>query len=240
MRSRMTGYSRVLVIPDLHAPYEHKDAFRFIKSVIDKYKPDKVIILGDEIDHHCISFHDKDPDIPFSPSSELDNAIAHLEQLYTIIPNATVLESNHGSLVYRKGKHHGLSRSVFKSYRDILQAPIGWVWEYEHFCKFSNGRIGYFHHGHTGNVLANSQKRAMNYAMGHHHSLFEIRWWNNGMKLYWAMAVGCLIDVDSLAFAYGKNSLGKPMLGCAMILDGIPKLIPMMLNKQKRWIGKII
>jgi len=234
------GYSRVLVIPDTHAPFQHKDAWIFLKAVKDKYKPDHVIHLGDEIEGASLNFHEKSPDALFTPTMELCEAIVQLQPLYELFENVVVLESNHGSLLYRRAKFGGIPKSVLKSYREVLEAPPGWEWKYEYFCKFSNGRLGYFHHGHTGNVLANSQKRAMNYCMGHHHSLFEIRWWNNGMKLYWSVSSGCLIDIDALCFEYGKNSLGKPMLGCTMILNGIPMLIPMLLNKQKRWTGKIL
>lgn len=234
------GYSSVLVIPDLHTPYEHQDAFHFIHGVIQKYCPDKIVLTGDEIDYHGISFHDKDPDLPFSPSAELSNSIMHLEQLYTIIPNAIVMESNHGSLVYRKMKYHGIPKSVIKSYKEILQAPNGWEWKFEYFCKLSNGRVVYFHHGHSKNVLTNSKAKSLNYVQGHHHGTFDIQYWNNGHKVYWGMTVGCLVDQDSLAFAYGKNNLHKPLLGCGIILDGSPKLIPMILDKHKRWNGKII
>jgi hypothetical protein len=32
----------------------------------------------------------------------------------------------------------------------------------------------------------------------------------------------------------------RPIIGCAVIINGLPKLIPMVLNKSGRWIGKII
>jgi len=53
------------------------------------------------------------------------------------------------------------------------------------------------------------------------------------------MTVGCLIDKDSLAFAYSRVNIRRPILGCAYIENGIPNLIPMVLEKGNRWIGKI-
>jgi hypothetical protein len=41
------------------------------------------------------------------------------------------------------------------------------------------------------------------------------------------MTIGCLIDDASLAFAYNKNTLKRPIIGCGAILDGQPKLLPM-------------
>lgn len=232
-------YKSILVIPDLHAPFQHPDAFKFLDAVNEKYLPQKVVQLGDEVDGHTISFHQSDPDIPFSPSSELDKAIWHLKDLYVIFPRMNLIESNHGSLVYRRQKFAGLPRSVIKEWRDILEAPKNWVWSFDLTLQMSNGQYVYFHHGQSKNVLRNSQQRSMCYVQGHHHGNFEIQYWANPLNLFWAMTSGCLIDRKSLAFYYGKNNLPKPILGCSVIINGIPKLIPMTLNKKDRWIGKL-
>lgn len=233
-------YKSILVIPDLHCPYHHKNSFEFLDAVANKYKPDKHVCLGDEIDYHCISFHDSDPDLPFSASKELETAIWYLSDLYLLFPKMDVLESNHGSLVYRKGKHHGLPRSVFKSYSEILGAPKGWSWHEDLTITCSNNQKVYFHHGHSKNALRNSQLRSMNYVQGHHHGTMDIQYWANSEGIYWGVTSGCLIDRKEYAFNYARNNLPKPLLGCTMILDGIPKLIPMILNKGGKWIGKII
>lgn len=233
------SYKTVLAIPDLHCPYHHKDAFKFLDCVNEKYKPDKIVCLGDEIDSHNISFHDTDPDLPFSASSELEKAIWHLSDLYLIFPRVTVIESNHSSLVYRKGKHHGIPRSVFKSYREILEAPKGWRWKFDATIRCGSKDV-YFHHGLSKNVLRNSLNKSMCFVQGHHHGTFDIQYWANSLNLFWGMTAGCLVDKDSLAFAYGRNNLAKPILGCGLILNGYPKLIPMILDKKGNWIGKII
>ena len=228
----------VLVIPDLHCPYHHPDAFKFLDLVNETYKPKKVVCLGDEIDGHSISFHDSDPDLPFSPSSELEKAIWHLKDLYLLFPKVQVVESNHGSLVYRKGKHCGLPRHVFKSYKEILQAPKGWKWSYDLIVKCGKDDV-YFHHGQAKNVLRNSLFKSMSYVQGHHHGTFDIQYWGNGKNIFWGMTSGCLVDNESLAFAYGKNNLAKPMLGCSIIRGGYPILIPMLLNNKGRWTGRL-
>jgi len=228
---------KILCIPDLHCPFNHIDSFAFVKTVNDFFGPDKIIFLGDEIDGHSISFHDKDPDL-FSPSQELEKAIERLIPFYELFPKATILESNHGSLVYRKGKFHGLPRNVFKSYREILQAPKGWKWVYDLVLK-SNGRDIYFHHGQRRDSLSNSKSHSMCYVQGHHHTNFEIRYWANKRDIYWGATSGCLIDHKQLAFTYAKTYALKPLLGCTIIDSGIPYLIPMILNKDGRWVGNI-
>lgn len=232
--------SRVLVISDLHAPYYHQDTIPFLTAIKEFIKPDKVVLTGDEIDGHCISFHDKDPDIPFSPSSELEKAIYHLQPIYELFPKADILESNHGSLVYRRGKHGGLPRSVFKDYREVLGAPRGWNWHSELTIKLSDGRLCYFHHGKSSNGLKLSQSMAMNVVQGHHHSVFNIEYHANPLNIYWSMIVGCLIDDKSLAFSYNKLQMKRPLIGVGLILDGQPKLMPMILNEEGRWIRKLV
>jgi hypothetical protein len=233
-------FKSILVIPDLHCPFHHKDAFKFLDSVKRKYKPDHVVCLGDELDYHCISFHDNDPDIAFSPSSELEKAIWHLSDMYALFERVDMLDSNHGSLVYRKAKHHGLPRRVFRSYNEILEAPKGYIWHDDLTLTMSNGENVYFHHGHSKNALRNSQIRSMSYVQGHHHGTFDCQWWANSERLFFGVTSGCLIDRKEFAFNYARNNLPKPLLGCTVILNGIPKLIPMILNKRGKWTGKII
>ena len=77
-----------------------------------------------------------------------------------------------------------------------------------------------------------------NFVQGHHHGVFDIAYLGTPYSLNWGMTVGCLIDDASLAFAYNKNTLKRPIIGCGAILDGQPKLLPMILEKGGRWTGE--
>lgn len=230
--------SRILVISDIHSPFMHPDTVRFLKSLKNKYKPDRIILTGDEVDGHAISFHEKDPDL-FSPKDELALAIKRLRPIYKLFPVADVLESNHGSLVYRRGKFAGLSRSVFKSYREILEAPKKWAWHFDLTIRMSNGQSLYCHHGKSSKQGALSKTMGMCSLQGHYHESFHITYWANSLGIYWDMHVGSLVDRDSLAMAYAKNNLRKPIIGLAVILNGLPKLLPMVLKKNGRWNGDV-
>lgn len=154
------------------------------------------------------------------------------------MPRMIVLDSNHGSLVYRKGKWAGLPRIVFKTYNQILEAPKGWKWVNDLVVDSPSGPI-YLHHGKSSHPTMLSRNMAMNTVQGHFHSLFSINYWSNPLKSYWSVHSGCLIDDKSLAFAYNKTTLPRPMLGCTVILDGIPKLIPLITDKNDRWVKSI-
>lgn len=182
--------------------------------------------------------HDHSPDL-LSPEDEFSLAIKRLKYLYKIFSEVEVLESNHGSLAYRRASKNGLPKRVMKSYNDILEAPKGWHWHQDLILYGSDGNPIYFCHGQSSDVLRNSKNKSMSYVQGHHHSKFEIRYWANSLNLYWGVTSGCLIDYKSLAFDYGRTILEKPILGCTIIKNGHPMLIPLVLNKNGRWIGKL-
>lgn len=230
--------SRILLISDLHAPFGHPDTIKFLKAIKLKYKPDKVISVGDEVDYHAISFHDSNPDL-LSPGLELEKAIDHLKPIMEMFPDMDVMESNHGSMVYRKGVALGLPRHVFKSYRDILTAPKGWKWHGHLVTKMSDGASLYTCHSKGADVLKVSQAMGMSVVQGHHHEKFELRYWANSLGLYFAINTGCMIDDETLAFNYNKVNLKRPIVGHTIILNGLPKLLPMVLNKSGRWTGDV-
>lgn len=226
----------ILVISDQHFPFNHADIIAFLKACKAKYKPDRIVNIGDELDYHSISFHTHSPDL-MSPSDELQTALNRIKPLYDLFPKMDILESNHGSLVYRKGEFNGLPRHVFKSYREILGAPPGWHWHFDFTLEMSNGAYCYFHHGKSNDILKLSQSLGMSCVTGHYHEKFEIRYWGNSLGLYWGMMVGCLIDNDEIAFNYNKVNLKRPVIGCGLIRNGIPTLVPMILKENGRWNG---
>lgn len=228
----------ILIISDLHTPYQHPDAVAFLRAIKKKYSPTRVILSGDEADYHSISFHDHDADLD-APGTELVKAIKALKPIYELFPVAEVLESNHGSLVIRKALANGLSRKFFKDPGEILEAPKGWSWHFEIMTKLPNGTPCYFHHSKGANAKKNSQAMGSSFVQGHHHEQMDIQYWGNPHNLLFGMTVGCLVDPKSLSMAYNKNNLKRPVIGCAIILNSLPILLPMQLNSKGRWIGKL-
>ena len=229
---------RVLIISDLHIPYHHRDAFAFLKEVKKQYKPDFVVNIGDLLDFHGMSMHDHDPDLA-SPGDEMTIAKEYVKELEWIFPKVVEVESNHSSMVYRRALKSGMSRQFLKSYGEFLGTKK-WTWVDDLALTLSNGRRCLFTHGKAADVLKVSQSMGMNTVQGHYHTKFLISWWANPDNLFWGMSVGCLINQKSLAFAYAKNFKTRFILGCGMIIDGIPKLFPMVLDNDGIWIGKLV
>ncbi len=230
--------SRLLIVPDLHCPYHHPDAVAFLSALKTKYRPTRVINLGDETDGHAVSYHESDPDL-MSPGYELKAAIQALEPLYRLFSECDVMWSNHGSLVYRKGHSAGLPKDVFKTYGEIYQAPKNWRWHRDLTLTLPNGQLVYICHGRQANALSMSQKLGMCTINGHFHTQFSIQKWSSPVAINWAMVSGCLIDPRSTAYAYNRLEVLRPILGASVVIDSHPKLEPMMLDKHQRWTGKL-
>ena len=226
--------SRILCISDLHIPYEHPDAFAFLQHLKDKYQPTRVICMGDELDKHALSFHDSDPDLD-SAGAEMKKSLVKIKALHKIFPKMDILDSNHGSLVYRKAKANGIPKHFLKNYNEFLEVDSGWQWHFDLTVKLPNGQDCYFHHGKTNRVGLLSQQMGMNAVQGHFHQDFCIHYWANPNGIYWGLQTGCLIDDKSLAFSYNNVNIKRPIIGTGLIIDSLPILEPMVLSKGGRW-----
>lgn len=232
---------RILVIPDIHAPYQHPDTLEFLAEVADMLDPDLVVNLGDEVDMHAMSFHDSDPNLD-SAGAELERSKIFLEQLHDLFPQMLLCHSNHGSMLFRKAKAHGIPVQMLKKYRDVLfpeHGAEGWSWKFGWRINTPSGVV-YFKHQVAGDPLLDAAHNQASLVTGHQHGNFDIQYAASSAHLYWSMRSGCLIDKDALAFAYGKHTRNKPIVGCSAIIDGQPTLIPMVLDMDGRWIQELV
>jgi predicted phosphodiesterase len=227
----------LLVISDMHHPYAHRDTVSFLAALKKKYNFDMVVCIGDEIDNHAISFHDSDPDLD-SPGVELSKAIDGLKPLYKLFPKVTVVESNHGSLVYRKALASGLPKAVLKSYNEILRAPKGWKWTFDVKVKTELGPI-YLCHGKSGASGRMASSYGCSVIQGHYHEKAQITYISTPERLMFDAHTGCLADDKSLALGYNKINPKRPIVSVIIVINGIPQLIPMVLNSKARWVGKL-
>ena len=231
-------YKSVLIISDTHIPYHAKELMPFLKLLKKKYKPDRVIHIGDEVDKHAMSFHDSDPDLP-SAGDELKLSIPVIKQLEKMFPKMDLLDSNHGSLVFRRAYKHGIPKAYIKKYNDFLQVGKGWKWHDDLIIDTPLGKV-YFCHGKTPDILKLATSMGMSCVSGHFHSLMGVRWFGNSLGLYFGLQVGCMIDSKSLAFRYNKVQKARPIIGCSIIYNGLPIIEPFIKDKSGKWVGKLL
>jgi len=226
----------VLVIPDLHTPYHHPDAFEFLRIAKKKFCPSHIVCLGDEADQHAMSQYLPDPDL-HSAGFELELAKEALRELAILFPIMKICNSNHMERYLKKAVRAGLPRKTVRRFAEIFESPIGWQWQdrwlldgviYEHGeeCLGANGL--------RDRVLYNGKPTVI----GHLHSKAGINYSNTGQQWLWGFNVGCLIDNDKYAFRYAKHFKDKPVLGLGIISAGVPQFYPMRL-KEGRWDGRL-
>lgn len=237
-KSQELNTESILVISDQHMPYEHPDMFEFLEAVKKKHKPTLVVNIGDEVDKHSLSFHDSDVDLP-SAGYELELAIGKIKQMEKMFPDMLIVDSNHGSLAVRKFKHHGIPMKYLASQHEIYGVSERWQWVNDLSVILPNGQACYFCHGMVKNGIKLAAQRGTNVVQGHYHTDFKIEYIGNPNNLLFSLQVGCLIDRHSLAFAYDKLNLNRPIIGVGLVIDSKPVLVPMVLNHEGRWNGKL-
>lgn len=232
------GNMNILLIPDMHMPSHHPDSLDFLYEVKSIYQPNLTVNLGDLADFHNISFHDSDPDY-YGAGRELEKMQEAAKELEEIFPEMIIVGSNHGDLPLRKALAHGLPRHLFRPYNEIYDVGAGWLFIDDLTIKSKTEPDLYICHNIRKNALQIAQQRGQRFACGHYHENFEVRYCGNPNELLWSVMSGCLIDKKSLAFAYDKLNLNRPVLGATVIENGYPQLIPMVLDKKGRWDGRI-
>ena len=221
------GYdnSRILFISDMHIPYHHKAVIPFLAGLKTRYEPTRVVCLGDELDKHAMSFHDSDPDLP-SAGDELKRALPTIRIIEELFPEMDLVDSNHGSLAYRKAKHHGIPRHYLRSYNEVLEVGKGWKWHFDltlDMSEYDKPDV-YVHHGKNSSAIKVAQLMGMSHVCGHYHESFGIQYASTPNALLFGMNVGCLIDRKALAFAYSNSNMKRQVIGTGLIIDGIPIL----------------
>ena len=228
----------ILFISDLHAPYQHKDALAFLAEIKKTFKPTRVVNVGDEVDYHALSFHNSDPDLD-SAGVELERARRTIHQLEKLFPKMELVNSNHGSMVYRKAKYAGMPRHVVKPYNEVLGVGEGWVWQNSITITRKGLPSIYVTHGSRKNSETYAKQMGCCVVQGHYHEDFRLGFHQTPNGQIWGMNVGCLIDDKELAFEYNKVNPFRPQLGVGLLVDNLPILIPMTLDAKGNWHGRI-
>lgn len=216
----------VLVIGDPHEPFTKEGYLEFCRKIQEEYDCGTVVHIGDAVDNHAVSYHEKDPE-GMSAGDEFNLAIERMKRWYYTFPNVKVCIGNHDALPFRKAFSAGLPKTWLKTYQELLQSPPTWEWDFVHQV---NGVIYQHGTGLSGEMAAINAAREnrQSTVIGHLHTVMNTRFLASYKDLIFGVTVGCGIDHEKYAFAYGKQNTRKPVVACAVILDGkLPINIPM-------------
>lgn len=215
-----------LVFADVHIPFHHPNYLKFLKATYKKYDCGQVICLGDLVDNHAISSHQKET-CAKSPYDELDMAIEVVKEYTTAFPEAYLVLGNHDLRPLRQAASVGLGERFLKPLSQLLELPDTWILGDEFIIdevlyKHGEGCAG------VNGALNSALRERMSVCIGHFHALAGVKYSANKRDIVFGANVGCAIDIQAYAFAYGKRSKDRPILGCAVVFNsGHAEFIPM-------------
>jgi hypothetical protein len=222
---------RVLSFSCLHTPFDLDGYADFLNDTRKMYKTDHAVCLGDEMDFHRISFHDKEPSA-MGAIEELALAKKRLKKYMQIFPKLDVCISNHASRPFRLAAQVGIPKDFIREYADFMGAPKGWSWRDE----YEIDGVLYFHGEGFPHAKRAMEKKMQSVVMGHLHTQAGVSYYATKLQLIFGLSVGCGVDQKSYAFNYAKHIPAKSVIGCGVVADGrhamfVPMYKP---NKIKR------
>lgn len=218
--------TRVLVIGDLHAPFDLDGYFDHCVEVYNRFNCNRVVFIGDVIDNHYSSYHETDAN-GMGGADELDLAIKRLERWYKQFPNAEVTVGNHDRIIMRKAQSGGVPAQWVKEYKDVLNTPN---WK---FVVSTDIDGVHYVHGEGGTAKTKSKADMRSTVQGHLHTQAYVEYAVGANARIFGMQVGCGINHESYAMAYAKAGK-KPAIACGVVLGGNTGIVvPMRLEEYK-------
>ena len=144
-KNKMKGEKKYMIIGDIHAPFEDKNAMNIAYQYTDYYKPNEVIINGDLIDFYNISRFDKNPSRKEDLKKELTRSREILDEIRQHNPEAkiTLLEGNHDfrlqSFIWRNPEFEGVEEFSLKNLLHLDKYNINFIGVDGDYWKNDNG-----------------------------------------------------------------------------------------------------
>lgn len=226
--------SRVLVVGDTHMPGMRDDYIEFLLHIADSWSIDRVVHIGDMVDWHSLSYHEKRPTLP-TPATEYMEMREQMAQFFEAFPAGDWLIGNHDDLPQRQCITSMIPPELLKSYEAMFDTPPGWT-VHPRFTKLEIDGVLYCHgDGGAGGKYAHINQAERNFqstVVGHFHALGGVEFLANEKHRIFGCATGCGVDYRKEQFHYGKRYPKKPVNGCAVVLEGLhPYFEPMILGK---------
>jgi len=216
--------ARVLTIGDPHCPWERKGYLQFCQDLYYQWDCDTVVFIGDVVDFHAISFHQREPN-SLGPLQEYELAKQHVKKWYKAFPKAKVTVGNHDDRVARRAKSVDIPDVFIKTYSDVWGTP---EWKWVDDCIIDD--VFYYHgSGQGGEYPASNavRKMLMSVVIGHNHTASGTKYYVNPIRRIFACDTGAGCDDKALAMAYAKSNKRKSVMSAAVIIDGVPYVEPM-------------
>jgi predicted phosphodiesterase len=210
---RKSEMRNVLVIGDLHCPFDLDEYLEWCIEQYETYGCNQVVYIGDIIDNHYSSYHETSAD-GLGGLDELELSIQRVGRWYKAFnkKGTKVIIGNHDRIIMRKAQTSAIPSKWIKSYKEVLGTPN---WDFVE--RFEQDGVQYIH-GEGGTARTKCRADMMNTIQGHLHTqCYTEHYVGKNFRVYGSQ-VGCGIDFTSYAMAYAKYGK-KPAIGCAVVLN---------------------
>lgn len=205
------------VIGDVHLPFAHPNYRPFLIDTFKKHKVDQVVCIGDLVDNHAISRFQSEPSAR-GAYDELAEARRMVAEYVKAFPKVKMCLGNHDAIHARQAATIGLGEEYLKPYHELWGLPKSWEIADEFVIDSVLYKHGIGHAGKDAAINAALQE-GMSTVIGHLHSNAGAKYSANKRDLIFGLSVGCGIDVERYAFAYGKHTPKRPILGYGIVFD---------------------
>lgn len=194
----------------------------FLRDTYKQWGCDTVVHIGDVVDWHAISYHEKNPACA-SAGDEYATALAQVKTLYKAFPKAVIMTGNHDDLPARQARTAGVPAELLRDYAKVWETP-GWDWRPRYSTHKQDSVT--FAHGDRGKggqyaALRNAKDHFSSWVQGHVHGQAGVQYFANSNQLIFGMNVGCGINWSGqAAMDYGLKFNTKPVLGCGIVIEG--------------------
>jgi predicted phosphodiesterase len=219
-------YRKILVLPDMHAPWVNWGALEQAHRWYLSHKPELVVCLGDITDQKIWSHWSKDTD-DMSPSDELKAAKKCLERLHDMFPRMVILRGNHDSRVLRRAIEAGIPSEMFRDVDQLFNFK-GWEWK-ANTAKFvvdtPRGPILFVHGDEQGGTVAQKSRiLGLSVIQGHTHKV-SITYTTTLKGTIFGAEMGCIMDTQSKASKYAAPNPVGTTVGFGVVKYGVPYFI---------------
>ncbi len=207
-----------LLVPDLHAPYHSKSAWKLVCKVGQLIQPDVVVDLGDLIDNYAVSDHLKEVDRPPTLDQEIESANACLDDMDAWRAKTSIfIEGNHETRLKRHLLKHSPALSNLVKIEKLLRLrERGWS-----FHPYgTHAKVGKMHFTHCINGRAGPQahRQALatyqhNVAIGHTHRMSTVYGGNALSESHVGAMLGWLGDVEWIDYTHRAEARASWQLG---------------------------
>lgn len=216
----------ILVIPDLHIPFEHKNALRFVSDLKSQYHCTKTIQIGDIVDQYGFSRYPRDPD-SVTTRDEVVESRSKIQEWASEFPELIITTGNHCKRIHKRLYEIGIPHDlVLKTVSEIYDMPKKWKWVSEH----EENNIMFIHGSKSGPYahINTAKDFRQSVVIGHTHSTLAVDYMSGFNDRIFGANTGCLIDQNEYAFFYARELTRRPVLGAMVLINGtLPLTIPM-------------